>query len=138
MERRILLRTDQLRPLVIGSRYSPIQPVCLTNSDNAVDSNSADSFFLTVNYCKPRGNSMDGQQFSITVEQVSIEKSQVFFAIRNHKNSGKWCAGVRDVAPLGKVFLMEQCNGQESQLFYIDAIDYSNEMAEYKKNTLIM
>ena len=36
---------------------------------------------------------MDGQQFSITVEQVSIEMSQVFFAIRSQKNSGKWCAG---------------------------------------------
>ena len=84
----------QLRPLVIGSRYSPIQPVCLTNFDNAANSNhSADSFFLTVDYCKPGGNSMDRQQFSITVEQVSVEKSQVFFAIRNHKNSGKWCAG---------------------------------------------
>ncbi|KAH9401563.1 hypothetical protein TYRP_016957 [Tyrophagus putrescentiae] len=45
---------------------------------------------------------------------------------------------VRDVALLGKVFLMKQCNSQESQLFYIDAVDYSNEMAEYKESTLIM
>ena len=45
--------------------------------------------------------------------------------------------GFRNVGLLGKIFLMEQCNGQESQFFYLDAVDYSDEMAEYKAKLMM-
>ena len=84
--------TFQLRPVVTDSQYSTALPVCLTTFDNTggID---LDSLFLTVDFCKPKNCFVNGQQFSIAVERVSIKKSRVFFTIRNRKSTDKWCVG---------------------------------------------
>ena len=39
---------------------------------------------------------------------------------------------VHEIALSGAFFLMEPCTGEVNQLFYLDAVDYSEEMAAFK------
>ena len=95
---------------------------------------------------------MDEGEFLEKEEEEEEKKLQVFFSLRNlkypHKCVGKWTffvsqshfnlafvfVAVHEIALSGAFFLMEPCTGEVNQLFYLDAVDYSEEMAAFKNS----
>lgn len=96
---------------------------------------------------------MDEVEFLEKEEKEEGEKKlRVFFSLRNqkypHKCVGKWTffvsqshfnlafvfVAVHEIALSGAFFLMEPCTGEVNQLFYLDAVDYSEEMAAFKNS----